>query len=173
MVTPENIIGLSERDKSLVQAVIDDLARRTIGPSNRPRTDIEDEGYTPTLYIALTPVGGIDGVTLSNTGTPADDVINHEECNIYKPEYDSGNFVYRLRALTGHSRVVFNLGEEDIPGGKWIAVCRDGFGFWYAMTEVPVVCDLLKSIAGYDSTKIQILGHDASGNCKWYDTGVC
>lgn len=36
-----------------------------------------------------------------------------------------------------------------------------------------LICGLLLELPGYNGGVQQILGHDSSGNCKWYDVETC
>jgi hypothetical protein len=52
--------------------------------------------------------------------------------------------------------------DENSDCLRWLTLDADG------------VCTILKIItSGYDASKVQVLGHDTSGTCKWYDVGDC
>jgi hypothetical protein len=65
---------------------------------------------------------------------------------------------------------------------RWVALGNNGWG-WYAINQeraCTATCSMehsgvdLSGVPGFDSTKIQMLGHDSTGPClQWYSVTTC
>lgn len=65
---------------------------------------------------------------------------------------------------------------------RWVALGNNGFG-WYVVNQEPdcesTTCSSeiagfdVSTLPGYAATASQILGHDAGGCIKWFDTVTC
>lgn len=114
------------------------------------------EHPTPDVYIARVPDDGIPGLNLNVTGTASgsslDDQPGSAECDIYKIIQQSGGLdgtgtggvVPLLQAVTGVSRTVYNLSRcaiEAASDGLYIAVTRDKYGSWVALSPPACAAD--------------------------------
>lgn len=123
------LFALSAEDVRVMQEAITRLNREVRNTSQRGRDGaIDDEEMSAQdIYIAFTPVGGIQEYTgVSVIGEP---------CDIYKlVPFGAGGTNYMLEA-TGFQRTVRNLWNSDIPENTFCLVVKDKFGhFFVAMT---------------------------------------
>jgi len=73
--------------------------------------------------------------------------------------------------------------SRDVKAESWVAIARATDGRWYLVEagapDDSETCrqtiggqDITKW-AGWDGTKVQLLGHDENGCLKWFDTDEC
>lgn len=128
---------LGDRAKQELSRVVEQMRRslRTV-----PGRDVEpfDLDGAPETYLALTPDAGIaaldPGASETGTGTSTasyDDAPGHAECRVFRVTGYGTSAV--LQPVSGLTKVVYNVSEDDIPGSTWILVTRDKFGQWFAL----------------------------------------
>ena len=69
---------------------------------------------------------------------------------------------------------------HDVPANSWVVIGQGTDGKWYLLDSgIEGSCrqtiggeDVTK-LAGWDGTKVQLLGHDANGCLKWFDIAAC
>jgi len=74
---------------------------------------------------------------------------------------------------------VANL-SYDVPANAWVVIGQGTDGKWYLLDSgIEGSCrqtiggeDVTK-LAGWDGTKVQLLGHDENGCLKWFDIAAC
>src|SRR5690606_8324186 len=58
------------------------------------------------------------------------------------------------------------------PSIKWVIKDENGDVYtFYGTITASIICSLIKQFPGYNGSVEQYLGHDASGNCKWFNVG--
>jgi hypothetical protein len=130
-----SLTRFNDDDLDILRQMADWFRKRKPTP-NRGRV-IETESFSPDVYVALTPVGGIwplSGEHSTGTGTGTGTSIGagnspgYAECDIYKIEYNeqTPNLV-----SAGFTRTVHNLMTVAIPGNAWVLVMRDKWGSWF------------------------------------------
>lgn len=74
---------------------------------------------------------------------------------------------------------VANL-SYDVPANSWVVIGLGSDGKWYLVDSgIEGSCrqtiggEDITTIGGWDATKIQLLGHDANGCLKWFDSDDC
>jgi hypothetical protein len=75
---------------------------------------------------------------------------------------------------------VTNL-SHDVPSGSWVVIGEAVDGKWYLLESGKDESSCRKTIggqditkwSGWDGTKVQLLGHDANGCLKWFDSDEC
>lgn len=110
---------LSEADRDLLRRVMPELRRRFGNTLNRPYVE-QPDGDAPEVFVALSPVGTIPAMTGTTPGSAT--------CAIYRRATGG-----TLEALTGLSRVVYNLSSSAVIAGTYPIVTRDKFGEWYVV----------------------------------------
>ena len=143
---------LSERDKRILQEIIDEVRKNRVNTENRPKTP-HTLGTTPEVYVALVPEGGIGALT-DRAGIDMDEP-NYAECNVYQINEDDGELIQ----VPELSRRVYNLSTAAIEADTWILAVRDKFGFWFASVAVG---------GGGDETKfIKVLSETPDSGGLW------
>lgn len=124
----EERFNLTRRDRELTQEAIS-RAQRQSARQFPPREESADQYFTPEVYIARTPPGGIPALA-EETGTANQDFPGSAECPIWRTLYDQATASPRM-AYAGFTREVLNLSHEAIGGGRWVICWRDKFGAWF------------------------------------------
>lgn len=120
-----NITALDDRDRRLIQELIR-TSKSARPPVGRELEDLQDDA--PEVYVARTPVGGIDGLQ-EETGTGINDRPGYATCNIYR--ILSINSIPTLFPIPSLTKRVYNLSHDRIGGNRWVMVTRDKLGSWY------------------------------------------
>jgi hypothetical protein len=124
--------GLTEADVKLLKEMANAYRTDYLHTRNRG-AEKEEQGFTPEVYVARTPVAGIPGLDLgvwttgSGTGTVAsDDTPGSAQCFVYRL-LPNGGVLHPLHV----KRLVYNLSTDSVIGGIWVPVIRDKFGSWF------------------------------------------
>lgn len=119
---------LSEPDREkFLQMWRDFVSRR--GPQQRQ--DTTKPPQAPEVYVARTPTAGIPALGVEGTGTSTDDVPGSADCPIYQLVDAPGTAEDAFLSKVGQvEHTVYNVGEEDVPGDRWVVIIRDKFGKW-------------------------------------------
>lgn len=113
---------LSEDDRRAVQQLIDD-ARRRGERGGSGRGESQDVTFTPEVYVALTPEGGVPALVGDTPGSA--------ECYVYRLVGWNNPSAATLERLGSQFRVVYNLSDSAVGAGLWVLVVRDKLGQWY------------------------------------------
>ena len=109
---------LSENDRRILKALVDDHKQRRVNSPNR--SQLEEVDYlAPETYVAWPPSGGIPALTSDQPGSA--------ECDIYVIDELAGT--PDLNAVADFSAVVYNLSGIKVPRA-WCLVTRTKFGNW-------------------------------------------
>jgi len=134
---PEPLHGLSSGDVAVLRRLIawaEKQGLNTRGRFPRERQHAEnDDHQAPEVYVAKTPAGGIDGLTLGDggTGTGGYDEPGSATCDIYV--IDETDTVPDLRDM-GKDVIVYNVSGVAVPGSAYVPIVRDKSGRWLAVT---------------------------------------
>lgn len=73
--------------------------------------------------------------------------------------------------------------SHDVQAQSWVAIAKAADGSWYLVEagspddsgscRQTIGGEDLTTIPGWDGSAVQLLGHDASGCLKWFDTEAC
>ena len=99
--------------------------KRVPGVSSDPH---KDSLFTPETHIALTPTGGIPGLSVE-TGTGSPQSLNSAECRVWRVE-SSG-----ILTPVGTRQQVFNVTDQTVAGGSYVVVTRLKERIWVVVTE--------------------------------------
>lgn len=117
---------LSAEDVAAIRALIADSRNRIqqVNTQNRAGDQSIDhqEVFTPEVYVALSPAGGIPGM-VGASGVPG-------SVNCVIQRLING----QLSGLDPFFKTVYNL-SETIPAGIWVIVGRDKFGTWWVLSS--------------------------------------
>jgi hypothetical protein len=124
---------LSDRDRDLLQSILDAERQRRRNISNRPNVVVDDP-QAPEVYIVRSPGGGIPGaevslITGTGEGAGLDLVPGAADCFVYARAIVDGQLVL---VNQGFIINVLNLSRQVIDGGQYFAAERDKFGSWVA-----------------------------------------
>jgi len=108
----EQIYGLSEDDLGLLREMVDWFKSQPRNTRNRPEPDDSDQ-FTPDIYVALTPSGGIPARVGSTVGAA--------DCNIYRID----NATKQLSQVGNRTRNVCNLDVDSVTGSIYVPVVKD------------------------------------------------
>lgn len=110
---------LSERDRELVNQVVEIVLGRLQNSQTKDVIDLEDYPSTD-FYIVRIPESGIP--PLSQVGTSSFDTPGSRECTVY--QVIDGELI-----SAGFSILCLNLSESFLAGG-WAKAVKDKFGSW-------------------------------------------
>lgn len=117
---------INERDKKLLQEVIDRKQKESLSTVNRPRVDDIPE-MSPEVYIAISPPGGIP--SMSGLGTSIA-TMGSAVCSVYQTLNDG-----IIEPAGGLYFDVYNLSPSAIQGSTiddpvYVLIAREKFGKW-------------------------------------------
>lgn len=107
---------INERDRKLIQEVIDRVQKDSLSTENRPRVDDVPE-MSPEVYVALVPSGGIGAMSGLTMGTAL--------CTVYQTLNDGV-----VEPAGGLQFDVYNPFPSAVLGGQYVAIMREKFGKW-------------------------------------------
>ncbi len=145
------LIFLTEKDRRLLQEMLDELNRREI---ETPRqSDLGREDYqTSECYIAWPPEGGIPALTIEGDyGPSGNDQPGSAVCDIY---WINESGTAELQVVTDFKKTVYNFSRIAVPQ-KWTAIHRTKYGRWIAPQEdyqASWIEFVINNGAGYDTT---------------------
>ena len=159
----------SEQDASILRDLVGREKQRRGNIQSRTHVTVNTD-QTPSVYVTKTPDGGIPALTVHPTGQ---DVPGAAFCDIYRVLQD-GNIPEKDQLwLLAFQEYVFNLSTSAVPEAEYKIVVQDRFGEWF-VSEQAFDCAALQSITtNLDKTQVQLIGHDATGKCTWYNVGTC
>lgn len=113
------LYGLTEKDRAVIKAVVDEVRRFMVNPQSRPGEQGIDhqEHQAPEVYIAK----ATDTVPAMSGEEPG-----IGPCEIYRIIPVTG-LVDRVGNLTYQ---VYNLSTTDVDADTWLVIQRDKFGQW-------------------------------------------
>ena len=119
---------LTSHDIEVLKEVVRSVRERRQGTTNRPYVPTE-MAPAPEVYVALTPTGGIPGLTKASDEFGELDQPGYADCDIYRVVIGSGTPTLRLMGIT---KRILNLSETEIAENTWQLVKRDKGGQWFA-----------------------------------------
>lgn len=119
---------LSSHDIAVLKEVVRSVRERRQNTTNRPYVPTE-MAPAPEVYVALTPAGGIPGLTKAADEFGEFDQPGYADCDIYRVVTDAGTPTLRLMGIT---KKILNLSEDEIGENTWQLVKRDKGGQWFA-----------------------------------------
>ncbi len=123
---------LNEKDRDTLQALLAWWKEQSANTRNRPARPDDDTLFTPETYVAFTPSGGIDPLSLA-TGLSIEDTPGSADCDIYQLVGGVGGQL----EPAGFAQRVFNLdASTGVPGDSWVLATRDKYGTWF-VAEAP------------------------------------
>jgi len=99
------------------------------------------------------------------SGAPCQPTLHGEVSGVFSPPTVEG---------------VRNL-SRDVKANSWVAIAQAADGKWYLVEAGSPVGTCRQTIGGeditkwpgWDGAKVQLLGHDANGCLKWFDSEEC
>lgn len=129
MAEPQRVKIPSEALLEDIQKVVQWWRAHGKGKLNTSAQDPnKDAFFAPETYVALTPLGGIPGLSI-DTGTGSPERLNSAECKVYRVEASG------LLTQIGRSQTVYNLNDDDIPGSTFVVVTRLKERVWMALFQ--------------------------------------
>ncbi len=138
---PDPLLFLTSQDVEEIRSMrrrIDELELRR--PNFKPDRDLPNQE----TYVVRVPDGGIPALSTgsspnSGTGTGASafgaDLPGQAQCEVYQLAQVDGIGTPVLMPTDGQLVTVNNLTRSPLSAGRWLAITRDKFGDWYALTE--------------------------------------
>lgn len=128
------VFVLTEREKLIVQAAIEELRNTIRNPVNRPLRDVQQRQASD-VYIAVAPTGGI--------GARVDTFPGNAQCSIYQLLLSNiGTDVgtsqdAELKPVEDFTQRVYNLNPGPISEGSYTPIIKDKWGNWIVGTAPP------------------------------------
>jgi hypothetical protein len=112
----------SDSDRRLLQQLLDAFRRGLLNVPQRPHPE-EPRDFTPDVYVALTPAGGVPGRVGGVPGSA--------DCTLYRLLPDASG-VLTLADVGLPAKTVYNLADAAIGGAEYVEIRRDKWGSWWA-----------------------------------------